>query len=78
MGTGKSNTGDGQGKSIRDMIDEAKAINERGRRSTRGAKFMSELLDYITAESKRRGNFPQVVTVDDSVESLDDSDEEEA
>jgi hypothetical protein len=40
--------------SIRDMIDEAKRINERGRRSAAGAKFMSELLEYITSESKRR------------------------
>jgi len=45
---------DGSDNSIRDMIDEARQINERGRRSTAGAKFMSELLEYITSESKRR------------------------
>jgi len=45
---------DGSDNSIRNMIDEAKEINERGRRSAAGARFMSELLDYITSESKRR------------------------
>jgi hypothetical protein len=44
------------GNSMREMIDEARSINERGRRSTKGAKFMAELLEYITSESKRRSN----------------------
>jgi len=51
-------TSEGSENSISNMIDEARAINERGRRSTAGAKFMAELLEYITAESKRRGQAP--------------------
>jgi hypothetical protein len=45
---------DGQANSVRGMIDEAKKLNEHARKSAAGAKFMSDLIAYITAESKRR------------------------
>ena len=41
-------------QSIQQMIDESKLINESGRKRAAGTKFMTELLDYITSESKRR------------------------
>lgn len=40
--------------SMQGMIDEAKKINENARRSAAGARYMSDIITYITAESKRR------------------------
>ena len=54
MKTDETESGaDSAGNSMTSMIDEARRMNERTRRSAAGAKFMAELISYITAESKR-------------------------
>jgi len=62
------NDGSDPGQSIRGMIEEAKEMNERTRKRAAGAKFMSDLIAYITDQSKRK---PRPNPIDGNPEIVD-------